>query len=107
MSLADALHWAEEMNPSTPKTLWIDPAQDTPSIVEQDPDVTYRQVSKTVLVKIEKASFDTPSYVALAKYVRTDYGDGLVPSYKWQIEHHTGNWDKKVVGWYPIPDLGE
>ena len=52
MSLADALHWAEEMNPSIHKTLWIDPAQDTPSIVEQDPDVTYRQISNIrVLLK--------------------------------------------------------
>ena len=88
-------------------SLWKSPLEDTPDINKQDPDISYRQVSDTVLVKIKKASFDTKPYVALAKYTRTAYGDGLVPHYQWYVEDHTGNWDNQIVGWYPIPDLGE
>ena len=88
-------------------SLWKSPLEDTPDINNQDPDIAYRQVSDTVLVKIKKASFDTKPYVALAKYTRTDYGDGLVPHYQWYVENHTGDWDRQIVGWYPIPDLGE
>lgn len=108
MSLTDALYWENEMNPQPPKELlWINPLERTPVINKQDPDISYRRISDTVLVKMKKASFDTKPYVALAKYTLTDYGDGSNPCYRWQVEHHTGNWDSQVLGWYPVPALGE
>lgn len=107
MSLIDVMHWENKMNPKPAVSLWKSPLEDTPNINKQDPDIAYRQVSDTVLVKMKKASFDTKPYVALAKYTRTDYGDGLAPHYQWHVEHHTGNWDNQIVGWHPIPDLGE
>lgn len=107
MSLADALYWENEMNPKPVVSLWKNPLEEMPDINKQDPDIAYRQVSDTVLVKMKKASFDTKPYVALAKYTRTDYGDGLASHYQWHVEHHTGNWDNQIIGWHPIPDLGE
>lgn len=107
MSLIDVMYWENKMNPKPSVSLWKSPLEDTPAVNKQDPDIAYRQVSDTVLVKMKKASFDTKPYVALAKYTRTDYGDGLAPRYQWHVEHHTGNWDNQIVGWQPIPDLGE
>lgn len=103
MSLADALYWENEMTPKLPVSIWKNPTEDTPDITIQDPNIVYLQTSETVLVKIYRAAFDKKPYLALAKYTRKDYGDGLVPHHQWLVEHHTGNWDSKIVGWYNLP----
>ena len=35
-------------------SLWKSPLEDTPDINKQDPDISYRQVSDKVLVKIKR-----------------------------------------------------
>lgn len=104
MSIADAIYWENEFSNNV-NTVWKDPQKDLPEIIFNDPDIKNLQTSKIVLVKIQRSENSEP-YVALAKYTSmTD--ENSDDTFQWKVEHHSGNWNEKVVGWYSIPTAGE
>lgn len=59
--------------------------------------------SKDVAVLV-KANIG-PNYVAIATY--NDYKDSSFNQEHghWRISGHNGNWDNRILGWYPLPDI--
>lgn len=84
---------------------WINPILELPSVDIKDEFLTYGHRSKKVLVQMKRSTAMGGNYHALAVYRVMTYPDGTGNKSFWDIEHHTGNWDDKVVGWVHIPQI--